>query len=103
MKIMARPVIDFCHDRQMRDEESEAASEREMLMTVKPTPLATMQTTATSFRYTPRIPPGPPMVNISYKKTAEKVKQAKSLAGNPNMSNKSLGERTFDYFVENEE
>lgn len=42
------------------------------------------------------------MANISYQKPLSQVEQAARTLGNRDMSYKSVGERTFDYFIEHE-
>jgi len=102
MKLQARPVLDFFDNRMVRDQDSEVAAEREMLLDVKPVPLSS-SFTLPSFVYTPRPSAAQTHGNISYKKTHEEIRRAKAAYGDPNMSNKSLGEETFDYFLRNEE
>lgn len=52
----------------------------------------------------PKFAPGPKtkLVTISYQRPPEKVARAKHSLGNINLSNKAVGEATFDYFYKNE-
>ncbi len=43
-----------------------------------------------------------PMVKIRYEKTRDQVKKAAEALGNTQLPNKKIGEKTFEYFLENE-
>ena len=43
-----------------------------------------------------------PMANINYQKPRNEVKKAAKVLGNTNMSYRGVGEKTFEYFMENE-
>ena len=47
-------------------------------------------------------PTGPELVNIQYQKSTIEVEQAAAALGNPRMSAKMVGTKTFEYFVKNE-
>lgn len=98
MKEVTRPWIKYTHDRKSDLEE---AKKRESAATVKPLFSVPLQaqfevpkitTTTSRISYS----------SIQYSRPSKEVVKAKELLGNANMTNKTLGEITFEYFMLNE-
>lgn len=97
MKTATQPWIDYTNRRKADLEEAkqkERAASTVALFTIRENP---------TFRV-PILPDKPKiaMANILYQKPVSEVRKAGIALGNQNMSYRSVGEMTFDYFVENE-
>jgi hypothetical protein len=98
MKDITRTWIDYTNLRKANIDEALKAE------TSAPSkPINELQLNATlEIPRPPAVPAGMRMTRITYDKTVSEVGRAKRILNNEHMSNKLLGIRTFDYFMENE-
>lgn len=97
MKDVTREFIKYTHRRKAN---LEAAKSLEKMAEKKP---VSRIVTQTPIRF-PRITPTPriEVANILYQRPKTLVKKVAKALGQSGMSQKEVGERTFDYYVENE-
>ena len=102
-KIFAKPVTTFLSNMYPSNNEVEDIipdnRERELLKTAKTIEYKEIAKTEQSFKYTPRKPSETNYTTISYKKTKDEVNKIKSILGKKRISNKEIGELTFDYYI----
>lgn len=103
MALVAKPVLTFLNN-MYASGEPEEPTEREVASTVKATTLnAILSGGNQTFKVT--LPPSgsrPAYVSIQYKAKKEQVDRIKKHIKKPSMSASSVGQYTFDYFLENE-
>lgn len=102
MKIIARSVLNELAKLYPTDKDDEAIVQREIFLDSKSTPVTKLPHKESLFRVTPVRTTKPTETTITYRKPVEIVKKVKMVIGRPYMSNKEVGEYTFQYFVEKE-
>ena len=97
MKDATREYLDYTNERK---EDLEKAKKLEQAANLKPL----RQITLSEKMGLPRFTAGPKIkrATISYHQPIEKVTKAKHAFGNLAMSNKAIGEATFEYYFKNE-
>jgi len=102
MKIMARTVLSELAKWYPTDKDDEAIVQREIFLNSKSTPVTQLPREESLFRVTPVKTTKPTDTNITYRKPIEIDKKVKKTIGRPYMTNKEVGEYTFQYFVDKE-
>ena len=101
MALQGRPVLDFLTEMYPSDLEAEAVAARDLLDAAANVPITKVPRKDAKFRWTPRKRGDSSLVTIAYKRPRGAVKRAKALV-DEDISNRKLGEHTFDYFIEHE-
>ena len=97
MKTATQPWIDYTHQRRADLAEAKIKEQKaspESVFDIKPNSTLKVPT----IQANPRIQ----MAFINYQKPRAEVKKAATALGNSNLTYKGVGERTFEYFMENE-
>ena len=97
MKKAAQPWIEYTNKRKADLNEARQREEK-----ASPKSIFTLPRNTTFL--VPHLPatPAVPIANISYQKPRQQVKKAAKALGNSFMSYKNVGEKTFEYYIENE-
>ena len=97
MKVATQPWIEYTNQRKVSLEE---AKKKELAAT--PVPFFDIQQNPTFKVPAVSDKPHIPMANINYQKPRGEVRKAAKAFGNTTMSYRKVGEKTFEYFIENE-
>jgi hypothetical protein len=98
MKDATRPWIRYTNERRINLEEAkrrEAAAPNQSLFGVETNAKLQLPVVAAG-------PPGVAYSFIQYQKSVSEIAKAKKLLGNQRMTNRRVGEMTFEYFLKNE-
>lgn len=97
MKIATRPWIEYTNQRKADLEEARAKEKAAR-------PVSFFEVEASPSFKVPQTPQRPKVkyANIQYRRLLSEVREAASALGNKNMSYRTVGEKTFEYFIENE-
>lgn len=102
MQILAKPITNFLNRKYPGEISPDGIFEKKMHEDAQPMALDMLPKRESIFRVQPKPRKQFKVTTIIYKKLIEEVDRVKKHIGKPNMSNKELGEYTFDYFVEKE-
>ena len=97
MKKVTQSWIAYTNQRKTNMEEAkrkEQEASSESIFKIRPSPSLKVPTIQAT--------PGIPMARVAYQKPRSEVKKAATVLGNSNMTHRGVGEKTFEYFLENE-
>jgi hypothetical protein len=95
MKEMTRPWLKYTAERRQDIDKAKASESQTKQMQI-------FNVDANSAPSYPKSAPGKQKATVSYSVIAEKLAEVKTALGNANMSNREVGTKTFEYFVDNE-
>ncbi len=103
MGVLAKPILDFYNEIYAKEI---AVEGKEQLALIESARRISVQTLARSTNKTwdarPRTPSADRRVSICYQRSQKQVNRVKENLGRPSMSNKAVGEYTFDYYLKKE-
>ena len=102
MKLLARPVLSELGKLYPTEVDEETIIQRELFTDSKSTPITKLSKKQSTFSLTKQEKPKAIEATISFKRLKTDVSKVKLMLGSTSMSNKEVGERVFDYYMEME-
>lgn len=103
MAALARPVLNFLSDMYAKDLAIEGKEQLDLIQEATKISVESLARSAnTTWKAKPRLPKSDQSVTISYKRATAQVERVKSVIGKKRISNKEVGEFTFDYYLRKE-
>ena len=101
---MAKPILDFFNVTYAKDVAIEGKEQIDLIESAKKISIQTLARSSNqTWRAQPRKPKADEGVSICYKRSQKQVNRVKESLGRTQMSNKAVGEYTFDYYLKKED
>lgn len=103
MGVLAKPILEFFNDMYAKDVAVEGKQQTELIEGAKKISVQTLARSSNqAWKAQPRKPKPDEGLTITYKRSLKLVNIVRTSLGKPNMSNKAVGEYTFDYYLKKE-
>lgn len=103
MGVLAKPILDFFNVTYAKDVAIEGKEQIDLIESAKKISIQTLARSSNqAWSARPRKPTTDERVSICYQRSRKQVTRVKETLGKTNMSNKAVGEYTFDYYLKKE-
>jgi hypothetical protein len=103
MGVLAKPILDFFNVMYAKDIAVEGKEQIDLIESARRVSVQSLaRSTNKTWDARPRTPSADRRVSICYQRSQKQVNRVKESLGRPSMSNKAVGEYTFDYYVKKE-
>jgi len=103
MGVLAKPILEFFNEMYAKDIAIEGKEQIDLIESARKISVQSLaRSTNKTWNARPRTSTSDSRVSICYKRSQKQVNRVKENLGRPGMSNKAVGEYTFDYYLKKE-
>jgi hypothetical protein len=103
MGVLAKPILDFFNVTYAKDVAIEGKEQIDLIESAHKISIQTLARSPNkTWAASPRKPKTGERVSICYKRSRKQIDKVRESLGRPNMTNKAVGEHTFDYYLKKE-